>query len=60
MIALDHACIPARACGWLVLSRSGVFPVDDDFFSTRALFRLAAWCDRQGEFMEYGGTISGE
>ena len=23
MIALDHACIPSRACGWLVLSRSG-------------------------------------
>lgn len=23
MIALDHACIPSRARGWLVLSRSG-------------------------------------
>lgn len=23
MIALDHACIPSRASGWLTLSRSG-------------------------------------
>lgn len=37
-----------------------VYPVEDDFYSTRAFFRLAAWCDRQGEFMEYGDTISGE
>lgn len=43
-----------------VLGVAGVFPVDDGFYPTCAFFRLAAWCDRQGEFMEYGGTISGK
>lgn len=43
-----------------VIGVAGVFPVEDDFYSTRAFFRLAAWCDRQGEFMEYGDTISGK
>ena len=54
------AVVVETAENGVVLGVAGVFPVDDGFYPTRALFRLAAWCDRQGEFLEYGATISGK